>query len=291
MIFCLSDLDKHLQSKSCIHFTEGSSELSLENLNEKWVTEIIEKTQKTTNKNVKIQFIRNGQTIDSNVENIFSYVDRNHLYKSLESLDSSIRITNIHTLDPQIKRICYRLSLKHPLLSTANLYITPNAANNCLDPHVDPQFVFAYQVSGSKNWSIIDKKDDLNLSTRTYMKAFKKNHQHLKEVTLKEKQWLYLPYAFPHDAKNQNNQVSVHINFAQFYFSTPKKIHQKIARQLQQLCPQGELELKGMTHKEANAYLIELKEEFLRKSHEIFSQDKQDITFHKIQMLTRGRRY
>lgn len=137
-------------------------------------------------------------------------------------LNKSFRLSNAQFLSPLLEKFCREGQAKLQSVVTANLYFTPHSESQCFGFHSDAQNILAYQLMGKKEWSFL-KKDGTFIKeisqTSSVLNSFNQgllDHE-MFSLTLESGTFLSFPYCLLHQAKNLDQEPSVHVTFSWEY--------------------------------------------------------------------------
>lgn len=182
---------------------------------------------------------KNGFVNNANKDEIRSKLE-NHTFTSI---DTSLRITNIQNINPEIKKVQLYLYKSFKLPSSCNLYFTPSSKANCFNFHSDYQEALIYQISGSKKWTIPldENKNPLLTVNHNEDNPYEKEDNITFDV--KKNDLFSLSHSIIHKAEHQGDEASLHLTFA-----IQKPNEYDIANQLIQDLYSGDKIKKALSH-------------------------------------------
>lgn len=138
-----------------------------------------------------------------------------NLFDTLGSLETSIRLTNVHKFIGPVKEFCHASFAKsgHPMV--CNMYITPGKTSNCFLFHSDYQDNIIQQLKGSKNWFFPLDKDakGLRLQPRG---PFSQHFEDIYSLVIDQGQTMFFGNSVVHKAMATEEDISVHLTYAIF---------------------------------------------------------------------------
>jgi ribosomal protein L16 Arg81 hydroxylase len=109
---------------------------------------------------------------------------------------------------PRLSKVLIALEQALQTNLQANIYITPANAQG-FKLHYDTHDIFVIQLKGPKAWRIYDTSEDLPVS----LKAFNKQPELVKELTMNAGDLLYLPRGVVHEAFT-SDVATIHLNIS-----------------------------------------------------------------------------
>ena len=156
----------------------------------------------------QVNAFKNGFTNNTNKELVKSQLAS----EKFSELDTSLRVTNIQNLNPEIKKVQLYLYKNFNLPSSCNLYLTPSSTANCFNFHSDYQEALIYQIQGQKKWTI--PLDEKNAPLLTIKEDDPYENKEKLSFDIKKHDLFSLSHSIIHKAEFQGNEVSVHLTFA-----------------------------------------------------------------------------
>ena len=171
--------------------------------------------RKEKTSNINLQFFIDGYLRKDKREDFFQkWGDASRSFiENIQSLNTSLRVTNVQNVNPTIKGICRYLSHRFKIPATCNMYVTPNKDFNCLGKHSDFNETFILQLIGKKKWMIFQDEKNKDLLLDNDDKRKHNDHAH-RTIDLTPMDLLYLPRDTVHKVKCLENEPSIHLTFA-----------------------------------------------------------------------------
>lgn len=140
----------------------------------------------------------------------------------IKELPCSFRVTNVQLIDPVVRAFTENCYQKHGLLTTTNLYITPNSDSQCFVYHGDPHDTLIYQLTGAKEWSFPKQQRELAFlkpALRADAAAFNEKKISFEEelVTIRQGEVMSFPLHLIHKACNKDLEISSHLTISASY--------------------------------------------------------------------------
>lgn len=168
------------------------------------------------NSRVQAQAFLDGKALPLSSEKVLTRIQKTS-QANLSRLPFSIRMTNVHQVNPLVRALCRDFFKKTGRVLSANLYFTPNAESQCFLFHADLEHALIYQVSGSKRWSFPlrgNKPWIEKFPHEIHVEEMKNKTLKTRTIQLTTGDWLNIPFGAVHKAENDQNAPSIHLTFS-----------------------------------------------------------------------------